>query len=53
MILDDKFLVYATINETKEWDMQKYLFNGEDLHYSIEGDCPYFETQDPMLDQVT
>lgn len=40
--------MYATVNETKEWDMRKYFFTGENLKFKINNDCPYFETVDPL-----
>ncbi|CAD8054081.1 unnamed protein product [Paramecium sonneborni] len=46
--INQHYNVYATVNETKEWDMRKFFFTGENLKYKINGDCPYFETVDPL-----
>lgn len=42
--------MYATVNETKEWDMRKFFFTGENLKFKINNDCPYFETVDPLAE---
>ncbi|CAD8145894.1 unnamed protein product [Paramecium pentaurelia] len=46
--INQHYNVYATVNETKEWDMRKYFFTGENLKFKINNDCPYFETVDPL-----
>ncbi|CAD8043968.1 unnamed protein product [Paramecium primaurelia] len=48
--IQQQYNVYATVNETQEWDMRKYFFTGDNLKFKITEDCPYFETIDPFAE---